>query len=324
MARPLRIEIENGIYHVTSRGWEKRVIVHGDRDRTDWLRMLGDVAVRYGWRVFSWMLMSNHFHLFLRTPDPNLSAGMHDLNSGYASLFNRRHRRVGALFRGRFKGILVEDESHAWELSRYVHLNPVRAKMAAHPRDYAWGSYRDYCDVRKAPEWLDWQTVISEYGRSLVTARRAYRRFVEAGVEQEPDSPLAAAVAGTFLGSPDWILKIRQELADKPPDANVPLLRELSWRPSADEVIEAVARHYRVETTEMTPARRHGNHTRQMAIYLIRQLTTDSLGAVASRFGGVSAAAICKTAKRVNQRYDEEPRFQREANKIRKQLTTKS
>jgi len=79
MARPLRIEMEHGIYHVTSRGWEKRVLVDSERDRADWLRMLGEVAIRYGWRVFSWVLMTNHFHLFLRTPDPNLSAGMHAL-----------------------------------------------------------------------------------------------------------------------------------------------------------------------------------------------------------------------------------------------------
>ena len=105
MARPLRIEMENGLYHVTARGWERRGIVESDRDREDWLRLLDRVATRSNWRVFSWVLMSNHFRLFLRTPEPNLSAGMHDLHSGYASLFNRRHRRVGSLFQGRFKAI---------------------------------------------------------------------------------------------------------------------------------------------------------------------------------------------------------------------------
>jgi REP element-mobilizing transposase RayT len=100
MARPLRFELENGLFHVTSRGWERRVIVDGDRDREDWLRLLDRVATRSNWRVFSWVLMSNHFHLFLHTPQPNLSAGMHDLNAGYASLFNRRHRRVGPLVTG--------------------------------------------------------------------------------------------------------------------------------------------------------------------------------------------------------------------------------
>ena len=104
MARPLRIEIEDGVYHVTTRGWERRRIVRSDRDREDWLELLDQVVTRCGWRVFAWVLMTNHFHLFVRTPEANLSAGMHDLNSGYASLFNRRYRRAGSLFQGRFKG----------------------------------------------------------------------------------------------------------------------------------------------------------------------------------------------------------------------------
>ena len=182
MARPLRIEMENGLYHVTSRGWERRGIVESDQDREDWLRLFDRVAKRSNWRVFSWVLMSNHFHLFLRTPEPNLSADMHDLNSGYASLFNRRHHRVGSLFQGRFKAILVEDETHAWELSRYVHLNPVRAKMVALPEDYHWRSYRFYRYGRvalDAPAWLDWETVFLEHFHDLRNARRAYQRFVE-------------------------------------------------------------------------------------------------------------------------------------------------
>ena len=117
MSRPLRIETENGLYHVTARGWERRVIADRDGDREDWLRLLDRVATRCNWRVFSWVLMSHRFHLFPRTPEPNLSAGMHDLNSGYASLFSRRYRRWGSLIQGRFKAIRVENQTHAWELS---------------------------------------------------------------------------------------------------------------------------------------------------------------------------------------------------------------
>ena len=153
MARPLRIEVErrtlpcHGTWFGNGGG-----IVRSDRDREDWLRLLDKTATRCGWRVFAWVLMTNHFHLYLRTPQPNLSAGMHDLNSGFTpSLFNRRHRRVGSLFQGRFKAILVEDDSHSWELSRYVHLNPVRAKMVDRPEDYRWGSYPAFLDRRKSP-----------------------------------------------------------------------------------------------------------------------------------------------------------------------------
>ena len=100
MARPLRIDFEGGVYHVTARGWERRAVVRDDEDRANWVRLTDRVALRFGWRVFAWALMRNHWHFFLSTPEPNLSRGMHDLNAGYATMFNRRHRRSGALLQG--------------------------------------------------------------------------------------------------------------------------------------------------------------------------------------------------------------------------------
>jgi len=236
MARPLRIEIEDGLYHVTARGWERRRIARSDRDREDWLRLRDKTVTRCEWRVFSWALMANHFHLYLRTPRPNLSAGMHDLNSGYASLFNRRYRRVGSLFQGRFKAVLVEDDSHSWELSRYVHLNPVRAKMVVRPEDYRWSSYPAFLDRRKSPEWLDWQTVVLDHGSQLSSARRAYRRFVEAGMKEPIRSPLKAAFGGMLLGSQGWIDKMRQRLAEEDDDNNVPTRRRLAMGVSREHL----------------------------------------------------------------------------------------
>src|SRR5262245_38491032 len=133
MPRPRRLQIANGVYHITNRGLERRNIVHDDFDRQNWLRLLARVAQRCRWRVFAYALLDNHFHLFLRTPEPNLSRGMQDLESGYVSRFNRRHERVGPLFQSRFHDVVVENEGHGWELSRYIHLNSVRAKLAEHP-----------------------------------------------------------------------------------------------------------------------------------------------------------------------------------------------
>jgi hypothetical protein len=120
--------------------------------------------------------MSNRFHLFLRTPEPNLSAGMHDLNSGYARLFSRRCHRSGSLLQGRFKATLVEDQTHSWELSRYAHLHPVRAKLVQLPQQYHGSSYAAYRLAREAagaPPWLDWETVLGEHSKDLRKARRA-------------------------------------------------------------------------------------------------------------------------------------------------------
>lgn len=284
MARPLRIEIENGLYHVTVRGWERRTIVRTDRDREDWLRLFDKTATRCNWRVFSWVLMTNHLHLYLRTPQPNLSVGMHDLNSGYASLFNRRHKRVGSLYQGRFKAILVEDDSYCWELSRYLHLNPVRAKMVVRPEDYQWGSYPAYLDRRKAPPWLDWETVVLEQGASLTSARRAYRRFVEAGMDQSLKSPLQSAYGGMFLGSEPWIERMRRQLAS--------------------------------ETNQFTEVRKRSNDARAAAIYLHRKLTSESVRGIAARYGGVSVAAISKTVTRAEERRSDDRRWDRTLSKL--------
>jgi len=302
MARPLRNEVEDGLYHVTVRGWERRSIVRSDRDREDWLRLLDKAATRCGWRVFSWVLMTNHFHLYLRTPQPNLSAGMHDLNSGYASLFNRRHRRVGSLYQGRFKAILVEDDSYSWELSRYVHLNPVRAKMVARPEDYRWGSYPAYLDRRKAPAWLDWETVVLEHGGSLVSARRAYRRFVEAGIGERIKPPLRSAYGGMFLGSDGWIEQMRRQLASEADDSNVPVRRRLAMPVDPAKLLQAVADHFQVAKSHFKEVRRRNSDARTAAIYLHRKLTSDSVNRLAERYGEVSVAAISKTVIRAEER----------------------
>ena len=133
MARPLRIEFAHALYHVTSRGNARQKVFRDDRDyqrRLDWLRRAVET---YGWRLHAFALMPNHDHLFVETPLANLSAGMHYLNGSYTSYFNRRHKQVGHLFQGRFKAVLIENEGHYWEVSRYIHLNPVRAGLAQRP-----------------------------------------------------------------------------------------------------------------------------------------------------------------------------------------------
>ena len=127
MPRRLRIELVGGLYHVTNRGVDHCDIVRDDDDRHEWFRLFNRVATRCGWRVFAHVLMTNHFHIFFKLTDLNLSTGMHALESGYATQFNKQHGRSGALFQGRFHAVLVESEGHAWSLSRYIHLNPCRA-----------------------------------------------------------------------------------------------------------------------------------------------------------------------------------------------------
>ena len=190
MQIPERFPSENGLFHVTNRGVDRRDIVLDDHDREEWLRLLDRNATRCGWRVFAFALLDNHFHLYLRTPQANLSTGMRNFESGYATLFNRRHEREGHLFQSRFHAVIVENDGHSWELTRYVHLNSLRAGLTKDPFQDRWTSYRHYLNPDHAPAWLDWRTVLAEFGGTQSRARLAYKRFVEAGIAQaaaEPD-----------------------------------------------------------------------------------------------------------------------------------------
>ncbi len=157
MARPLRIEYPGAVYHITSRGNEKKPVYKDDQDRENFLFILDKVNKRYHWLCHAYCLMDNHFHLLIETPDGNLSIGMRQLNGVYTQAFNKRHRRVGHLFQGRYKAILIQKDSHLLEVCRYVVQNPVRAGLAEDPGQWRWSSYRCHGGAREAIFVLDHQ-----------------------------------------------------------------------------------------------------------------------------------------------------------------------
>lgn len=245
---------------------------------------------------------------------------MHDLNSGFASLFNRRHRRVRSLFQGPFKAILVEDESHAWVLSRYVHLNPVRAGAARRPQDYRWSSYPAYLDSLRAPDWLDWKTVLQERSQNLSRARQAYREYVERDCQDRSRSPLSAAVGGMLLGSAEWVTRLKEQLADEPDDATVPDRRRLKWRPTAKQIVRAVARRFGVDPAAIGEVRRRQNDPRMAAIYLLRNWTDQGVTELARAYGPVSPSAISKLVRRAGSRRQEDPAWDRLLRQLEKDI----
>ena len=155
MSRPLRIEYPGAVYHITSRGNEKKPVFKDDQDRDNFLKTLQHVNKRYNWICHAYCLMTNHFHLLIETPDGNLSLGMRQLNGVYTQLFNKWHGRVGHLFQGRYKAILIQKDSHLLEVCRYVVLNPVRAKMVEKPEEWKWSSYLATAGKIKAPSLPD-------------------------------------------------------------------------------------------------------------------------------------------------------------------------
>jgi putative transposase len=254
MARPLRIEFPAAVYHVTSRGNECRPIFRSDRDRKAFLGFVGDAVKRFGWSVTAWVLMTNHYHLVIQTPQPNLSRGMHWLNSAYAGWFNRHHNRWGHLFGSRFKAIVVDQETYFAEVLRYVVLNPVRAKMVARPENYRWSSYRATAGLESATEWLDVDAVLNSFAPDRELACRYYKEFVAARLAS--DARLwDKRVNAICLGTQAWAKKMREQVESKPRSTDHPKEQRAVGRPHMPAVVSAVARSAGVAASAIRASR---------------------------------------------------------------------
>src|SRR2546423_7334566 len=201
MARALRIEFEDALYHVCARGNDRGDIFRTDADRARFVQLLEHSAQRFTGEILCFVLMGNHFHLVVRTRCPNLSRWMHWLIVSYSVYFNRRHHRSGHLFQGRYKSFLVEDGEYLLALSRYVHLNPVRgsylgrgtpAERRKRLRAFKWNSYPGYAGLTKSFPLVEEMTVLDQLAGGTRAARLNYRRFVEEGLISEIENPFEA------------------------------------------------------------------------------------------------------------------------------------
>lgn len=183
MARPMRIEYDGAVYHVTSRGNARKPISKDDADRNSFLDVVHKVNSRYNWLCHAYCLMDNHYHLVIETPDGNLSQGMRQLNGVYTQLYNKRHDRVGHIFQGRYKAILIQKESHLLEVCRYVALNPVRARFVKNIGDWEWSSYRGTAGIDRPHPALTTDWVLGQFGDRKKVAIRRYSEFIAAGIE---------------------------------------------------------------------------------------------------------------------------------------------
>lgn len=289
MARPLRIEYPGAFYHVTSRGNERKDVFKSQRDRDKFIEYLASATERYGAVIHAYCLLSNHYHLLLETPEGNLSQIMRHINGAYTTYFNVKRKRTGHLFQGRYKAILVEADEYATELSRYIHLNPVRAGMAVRPEEYQWSSYRSYIGQAKAMEWLQTEFILGCFGGKAPEVNNKYRQFVEDLLGREYDSPLIVTVASTILGSEGFVREITERhLGEKKTERNVPAVKGLAVRPSLDELI-----------IKIKDVLGEGNElTRGMSLYICQRHSGAKLKVIGALFG-ISDAAVSQASRRL-------------------------
>ena len=225
MARPVRVEFAGAVYHVMARGNERKAIYRDGQDRGRFLETLAEMVERYGVSLHAYCLMDNHYHLLLETPRANLSRAVGWLQVTYTVRFNRRHRRSGHLFQGRFKAQVVEADTYAQGLVEYIHLNPVRPRRKGQPiaadraaalGAYRWSSHRVYAGLeRKRPAWLC-QQWLRYWGAEPSTARRQYHRSIARWFDGDVKSPWDGLIGGLVLGGERLLAKVQAHVARKP------------------------------------------------------------------------------------------------------------
>lgn len=240
MSRPMRIEFAGAVYHITSRGNERKRVFLDDCDREVFLGVIRQVKERFNWLIHSYVLMGNHYHLLVETVNANLSRGMRQLNGVYTQAFNRRHRRVGHLFQGRFKAILIEKDSYLIEVSRYLVLNPVRVGMVMRAEEWPWSSYRATIGMAAPPTWLKVDWILGQYGDRKKSAAERFKKYVESG--RGGEYPWEELQAGVILGDEGFLGKIQGLIEKKRKFTEIPRGQREASQASLEESFQAGTR----------------------------------------------------------------------------------
>lgn len=292
MTRPLRLEFPGALYHVTSRGNAQAPIFLDDEDRDAFIRLMNDEVIQQGWVCYAWCLMDNHYHFLIETPEENLSRGMQRLNGRYTQCFNRRHDRVGHVFQGRFKAILVEKEAHLLELCRYIVLNPVRVGVVNEVSDWVWSSYYSMLSDFDSKS-LAVGRVLDLFSTNRDAAIQHYRQFVSEGVNaNEPWRELRGQI---FLGGETFLAQCKTMLEGKQINTEISSAQSHPARPTTDQVIRDVASAYEIEV-DVVLNRRINRGAYRTCVYLLRRACNLSLKAVA-KLAGISPSRVSQIQK---------------------------
>jgi REP element-mobilizing transposase RayT len=298
MSRPLRIEYENAFYHVMNRGRGRDNTFLSDDDFKYFLYSIEQASLRFNIEVHSYCLMTNHYHLLIKTPDANLGRAMKHINGLYTQYFNRAHNTDGALFRGRYKAVLVDADNYLLHVSRYIHRNPIETStpMVDDLAKYKWSSYSSFIKRGATPKWLVRDFIFSLQGKKRQYA--AYKQFVEYENNEEISAFYSSKKLLSVLGCDNFIENIKDYIAKSNSERKL-----VSKKHSADDVISYIAKHFSVEVDDIVMAkkgRKEKNLPRWFAIKLCQDLTELNLQALADIFNVKHYSAISKTVCRLN------------------------
>jgi REP-associated tyrosine transposase len=301
MARPLRIVYEGAFYHVTTRGNERRNIFLSRKDYEKFLSYLRDAVHKFGIVLHTFVLMANHYHLIVESPKANLSSFMHALNSAYTTYFNIKRGRSGHLFQGRYKAFVIDKDHYLLELSRYIHLNSVRAGIAERPEDYPYSSLRPYLFPKEETmvfRDLIWDMISKERKKSP----QCYREFVASALLKKPRNPFEKVFGGAILGGKAFIKEVLQRLDDQNLWSKEVSHRRVlaSTTSDIDEIVQLLSKHFRVPKEKVITSSPYKGY----AVYLARRHTPFSNSEIGGYFGGITYSAVTKIGTRLKERME--------------------
>lgn len=316
MARQLRIEYEGAFYHVTSRGNRKERIFWADKDRGEFKRILKRTKERYGYLLHAYVLMDNHYHLLIETPHANIKQIMQNINTSYTVYVNRRHKRTGHLFQGRYKAFIVDKENYLLELGRYIHLNPVRAGIVKKPKDYRWSSYREYIHRGKQEAITDINDTLYTFSKRQPIAVKKYQEFVKAGISEA--SPLKKAV-GSILGDKTFKEKVIKYLKGIPDKTEIPEIKRIEAKHKIEDIIKTVAEHYGIKEEALLKRKKATEKRRRIAIYLCKTLSGKKNIEV-GRIFGITIQAVTNAVRDIEKRREHDRKLNKEIILIKKEI----
>jgi len=313
MARQLRIQYDGAIYHITCRGNEQRDIFRDDDDRKEFLSTLERSLTIYSVKLYTYVLMRNHFHLLVETPLGNLAEFMRHFNISYTGYFNRRHRRVGHLYQGRYKSILVDKDAYLSVLSRYIHLNPVRVRALAkrpleerrrHLSTYPWSSLPGYLDKKKCESFVDYSMILADFGGETEQARTEYRKRLHTDLSEGIDLS-EGTVASGILGTEGFVTWVKETFLRGKAKREQPSAEVIHRIWSREAILKAVEK----ETgKDVETIKRDKSDLRRMTMELLYRhgrLKGPEIGAIF----GIDYSSVSQERKRLGERIANDPQL---------------
>ena len=319
MSRPTRIEFEGAWYHVMNRGAGRRDVFTTDSQREYFLSLLSVVSERFNAEIHAYCLMSNHYHLLIRTPNGNLQRIMRHINGVYTQYYNRSEGVDGALFRGRYKAVLVDAQNYWQHLSRYIHRNPIDAGMVESLSDYPWSSYPAYIGIAKAPDWLAVKYILNAFGHRQ--RQRRYQQFVEGESDDMVYQFYAKKKIDSIMGGDDFI---QQQLRQHEPTVDTPDLKRLYKAPDANHALAIVAKQFDIELKDLMVSRRGRavrSPARAMGMLVLHDLCEYTLSDVAEYFDLKDYSSVSSVIRSLRIRMEEEEGLRLIYNTIKLDLT---